>query len=75
MPNVVELGRFECLLGVGVLVYKDGNDDGADRLIVGLSHCSADGLDDVHVRAARFDEGDAAEGRDIDTFGEAAGVC
>ena len=74
LPDTVELGRVERLFGVGVLVYEHGDDDGADRLVVGLAHRSADGLDDVHLGAARFDEGDTVEGWHIDAFGEAAGV-
>ena len=75
IPDVLEGGVVERLLGVGVLVDEHRDHDGADLLVGGLADRPPEGLDDVDGRAARVDEGDAVEGRHIDALAEAAGVA
>ena len=59
------------IVGIG---EEDGDDDGADRLVLGSPDSPAYGLDDVDLGAPRVDEGDPVEGGNVDAFGQALGV-
>ena len=68
LPHRLEGGLREGLVGVFGLVDEDRNHDRADLLACGFADDAADGLDDVHHRTLRVDEGHAVEDRDIDSF-------
>lgn len=69
-----EGGGLEDVVGGGVGVVEDRDDDVAELFVRCGAQGAADGLHDVHGAAAGIGEEHAVDAGDIDAFGEAAGV-
>ena len=74
VPHRLERRVVECDFGVRLGVDEHRNDDGPDGLVLGLADRPSDRLHDVHLGAAGVDERHTVQRRNIDTFGQAAGV-
>ena len=76
-PDGPVVRPVELLFGILGLFDDDGEDDGADFVLVlvpWLSDGASDGLDDVDFGVSGIHERDAIEVWDVDAFGEHACV-
>ena len=74
VPDVLERGVVERVLGVGVLIDKDGDHDRPDLLVGRFANRPPERLDNVDLRVFRVDERNSVERRHIDPLTQATGI-
>jgi hypothetical protein len=75
VPNWLERRSVEGDLWITPNLNKDGDDYGADLLVLRQSDGASHGLDDVNLGATWVDEGDSIESWHVNTFTKTSGVC
>ena len=75
IPDGSEVGGFNRTYGIFASGNEHRQDDGAGLLVRTQANGTAYSLDDVHLTAARIDEGHAIQRGHVHAFGQAAGIA